>query len=240
VDKAFEIQSIERYNPYTKNDNSDPVIRIGQSGHISISEKVYSQWIEPCKKVDLNFIILKDTNSGESKYAIGIKPLTTNEGLSVVKPGPSKSRYLSAKGFLAKHNIPTDGNNRLVPFFDPTNKIVIAPLEVNPKVREKSASRSVSSANDASNSFDLRESILSILPSRTSGKPPLSVPDIMRLVAGSKGDRLAARTQANKRAYRSKIQYAIKALFKEKRLEEGVKKPWRTGSGTYTTYYYKA
>lgn len=84
---------------------------------------------------------------------------------------------------------------------------------------------------------DIKDSILPLVPTRNSGKEPLSKPDLVRLVADKEGFR--SRARAKKRNFRARINHAVETLHEEGKLEVDKKLPWRQKSRTFTAYYYK-
>lgn len=237
VNTMFEIKSAERYVPYTKSREAGPFIRLSSSGYISVNEHVYSSWIKPAKKIDLQFVVLREKDTGKTRNAIGIKPITTEDGLTVGENSRSKSKYISARGFLSRYNISPEDNKVLDCFFDPDQKIIVAPLK-------NGASQPPATGGDydrgeltAQNGDNIKDSILSLVPTRNSGKGPLSKPDLVRLMAEKEGFR--SRARAKKRNFRARINHAVETLHEEGKLEVDKKLPWRQKSRTFTAYYYK-
>jgi len=231
----FKYQKIERYSPYTKTANDEAMIRLSTSGHIAVNQKAYDDWIKPRRKVDLFFI------TGGSGRAIGIKPLETNEGLSVIENEKSKSKYISARGFIRQYKISTNESPRLKCFFDDKEKMIIAPLDFPspPKATSNEIDASIKSVSNGDDQ-DLKKVILQIVPTTKSGKEPLSVPDIMEKVADKLGLRLKARSSSKRRAFRAKVNYCVNSLKSEGKLVDSKKEPWRRKSGTWQTFYYGA
>ena len=236
----FQVESVERYLPYTKAENEFPTIGVHAAGLISINERSYQQWFSSCKRVDLHLLTLKDINTGNALRAIGIKAVSEG-GLTIIKNDKSKSKYISARGFMARYKVPSEGNNRLNCFFDEKQKMVIAPLaNENFKVSELNSDETTKLNGDSGeHKGDIKNAVLQLCPFKSSGQLPLSIPELIQRVAEMQGIRLKARTKSNKLNFRARVNYAVKALQIEGKLEESKKEPWRRNLGTYKTFYYR-
>ncbi|GEM_PF-5241811 len=241
MSNLYSIKSVEEYVPYTKNDKGEPILRVGTGGLISLNEKVFDDWVKPNKRADLKYLTLENKETGESQKAIGIKPVQGNKGLAVRDTKNSKSKQISARGFLGKYRINPEGNNRLLCHFDQHHQMIVAPLENQNTIGESSESSSVENLNDHSMDGDTqkyRNLILKLAVTRNSGKPSTTIPEFTKEIAKIEGKRLAAMTAVNKRNYRQKIKYVVvDCLEKEGKLQVDVKRPYK---GKFQTFYYKA
>lgn len=224
-DDVLLVQNMEarQYIPYTKSGSDELVVKINKSSQITVSEKVYGEFLQPAKRVNLFFL------NGEGASAIGIRAARESEGLTLISNLRVKGKIISARGFLAQFGL-KDLIGKFPVEYDADHKMVIARLAYN-----RSTGETVEELDDEVNNVSrapiasYQSTLLNLIPFATSGKEAISKAQLDELLARVLGQKLPRRGSRALRAFQSRIHNTMKKFLDEGKIRIAHKKSARGG-----------